>query len=361
MRADAAPSRADPPRASRPAAGPLRTIATVVVLVAVLGLVWLSLDVLLLVFAATLLAVFLRAVAAPIESRTPLSRGWSLGAAVAALVALFATAATMLSQRLAEQSARLAEELPRAVARATSRLAETPWGHWALTNAPDAESLVPSSRGIMPMTTTLLSGTAGVVTTIAVVLFLGLYLAAQPELYRNGAIRLLPRDRRARIAAVLDEAGGALRWWLVGKLFAMALIGVATTIGLIALGIQAPIALGFIAAVLTFVPNFGPVVAAVPAVLIGLLSGPVTALRVLGLYTAIQLIESYVVTPLVQERTVSLPPGLTITAQLILGAASGILGLALATPLLATGLVLVRRLYVEDVLGDELRDRPDRV
>lgn len=107
-------------------------------------------------------------------------------------------------------------------------------------------------------------------------------------------------------------------------------------------------------------PNFGPVVAAVPAVLLGLLSGPGTALWVLGLYTAIQIVESYVVTPLVQERTVSLPPGLTITAQVILGATSGVLGLALATPLLATGLVLVRRLYVEDVLGDAPHERPDR-
>lgn len=344
-----------PAGASSAAHGPARSPGTTALFVGgALVLVWLTLDVLLLFFAGVLFAVFLRSLAARVERHTPLSRGWALAATCAALIALLAGSTTLLSQSLARQTTRLTEEMPRAVERARSALEGEPWGRWLLERAPSPQTVIAPREGLMSATTSVLSGTLGVVTTFAIILFLGMYLAAEPELYRDGAVRLVPRDRRARITAVLDEVGHTLRWWLAGKLFAMALIGVVTTIGLIVIGIQAPIALGLLAAILTFVPNFGPVLAAIPAVLLGLLSGPATALAVAALYTVLQVVESYVVTPLMQQRTVSLPPGLTIAAQVVLGVASGVLGLALATPLIAVTLVLTRRLYVEDVLGDHV-------
>jgi predicted PurR-regulated permease PerM len=144
-----------------------------------------------------------------------------------------------------------------------------------------------------------------------------------------------------------------LQWWLIAKLIAMVFVGGLTWLGLWLLGIGMPLTLAVLAALLTFIPNLGPIIAAVPAVLIGLLDGPATAVWVVVLYVAIQTIESYILTPLLQQQAVSLPPALTITTQLVMAVFVGGIGLALATPLTVVVLVLVRSLYVQDMLGDE--------
>jgi predicted PurR-regulated permease PerM len=112
--------------------------------------------------------------------------------------------------------------------------------------------------------------------------------------------------------------------------------------------------LGLLAGLLNFIPNFGPVIAAVPAVLIGLLQSPQQALYVALLYLAVQMVDGYVLTPLVERRSVELPLVLTITAQLLLGSAFGLIGVMLATPFTAAAMILVKMLYVEDVLGDRV-------
>ncbi len=111
------------------------------------------------------------------------------------------------------------------------------------------------------------------------------------------------------------------------------------------------------AALLNYIPNIGPIIAGVPAVGIALLQSPAQALYVLLLYVGLQMIDGYILTPLVDRHTVSLPPALTITMQVVIGVLFGALGLALASPLTAAAMVLVRMLYVEDVLGDRSVDR----
>ena len=133
-----------------------------------------------------------------------------------------------------------------------------------------------------------------------------------------------------------------------------------TTASLWLIGLPVALGLGTIAAVLTFVPNIGPIISAIPAVLLGLMDGPLQAVYIAALYIAIQAVESYLITPLIQRRTVSLPPGLTLAAQVLFGSMFGGIGVALATPMTAAGLVAIKRFYVEDVLGDALDDRsPD--
>lgn len=111
--------------------------------------------------------------------------------------------------------------------------------------------------------------------------------------------------------------------------------------------------LGILTGVLNFIPNFGPLIAGVPAVLIALLVSPQTALYTLLLYAVLQALDGYVFTPLVDRRSVELPPVLTISAQVLLGVLVGIVGVMLASPLTAALIVIVRMLYVEDALGDE--------
>jgi predicted PurR-regulated permease PerM len=140
----------------------------------------------------------------------------------------------------------------------------------------------------------------------------------------------------------------------------MIVVGLLTAVGLWALGMPLALTLGLLAALLTFIPNLGPTLAVVPAALLALLQSPTKSLYVILLYLVIQAVESYLLIPLVQRQAVSLPPALTITAQVLLGILVGGFGLVLATPLTAAVMVLVRMLYIEDALGDSVDMLSDR-
>lgn len=119
-----------------------------------------------------------------------------------------------------------------------------------------------------------------------------------------------------------------------------------------------PVTLGVVAALLTFIPNIGPLLAAVPQVLLAFQVGTDTVLYVILLNMALQFVESYLITPLVQYYEVSLPPALTISLQLLLGVSLGVIGLVVAAPLLVVALVLVQMLYIRRTLEDP---KPGRV
>jgi predicted PurR-regulated permease PerM len=202
--------------------------------------------------------------------------------------------------------------------------------------------------------TAFFSTTFGVLGNLVVLVFLTLYLAAAPRTYLSGLVRLVPPRHRPRAEQVLGAVGFHLRWWLIGRLVAMVAVGVITGAGLWAVGVPQFLVLGLVAAVLTAVPFIGPIVAAIPGVLLALMQGPTAALWALAVYALAQAVENYLLTPLVQQSTVELPPVLTILAIVLVGALFGVLGLIMATPLAVTLMVAVKMLYVEDVLGDQL-------
>ena len=181
-----------------------------------------------------------------------------------------------------------------------------------------------------------------------------IYFAAQPFIYVNGIVTLVPKDKRARAREVLDEIGLTLSKWLFGKMCSMLLVGAFTAIGLTILGVPLALILGIIAGLLDFIPYLGPLMAGVPGVLIALTISPELAMYTVALFGFIQLAEGYLLQPLVEKKTVALPPALTITMQVLLGALFGLAGVALATPLTAVLAVLVSMLYVQDVLGDNV-------
>ena len=189
----------------------------------------------------------------------------------------------------------------------------------------------------------------------AVVTLVGaLYLAISPELYLSGTVRLLPLPYRTRGRTVLEEVGKTLRWWMLGQIVDMLAVGGLAAIGLWLVGEPAPLAIALLAGLLTFIPYFGAIITAVPAALVGLAVSWTLALWVLAIFLACHLVEGYVVAPVVQRRMVDLPPALTILSMTLLGTLFGALGIILATPLAAASLVLVRQLYLRDVLADPL-------
>ena len=198
------------------------------------------------------------------------------------------------------------------------------------------------------------TGTLGALGSLVVLAAAALYFAVSPDLYVNGTLRLIPPRHRERGHEIMHAVGTTLRWWFLGQAVDMLVVGVLTGAGLLALGIPLWGTLAVIAALCNFVPYIGALAGAVPAILVALGHGPQSALWVAALFVCVQSLEGYLVAPLIQKRTVELPPVLTIMSQTVLGTLFGPLGLILATPLTAASMVLVRKLYVEDVLGDEI-------
>jgi predicted PurR-regulated permease PerM len=211
---------------------------------------------------------------------------------------------------------------------------------------------LPSDSSGTSVVASFFTTTFGALGNSVVVLFLGLFLAISPDWYANGLIRLFPVHRRERAREVLEATGNALGSWLIAKLTTMTVIGVLTTLGLWLLGIDLALVLGVIAALLSFIPNIGPIASVIPAALIALVTGPEKALYVLLLYAAVQTAESYLLTPMLQQHMVDLPPALLLTMQVLLGVLAVILGVILAVPLTAAGMIMVKMWYVEDMLGD---------
>ncbi len=202
----------------------------------------------------------------------------------------------------------------------------------------------------------------GAVATLVVVIVAGIYIAIDPDTYRNGLVMLFPRRYKEQIAATLDDAGEALRLWLGGQLLAMIMVGILIAVGLALVGVPSALALGLIAGVTEFVPIIGPVIGAVPALLLASMQDWNLALWTLAVFVVVQQIESNIIMPLVAGRAVAVPPAVGLFAVVAIGVLFGPLGLLLGYPLAIVTDAAVRRLYVRDALGEDVTiagERPD--
>lgn len=331
-----------------------RTVGIATGVFLLLLLLWYAADVFLLIFTSILVAIFLRGLSEWLSKFVPLSPGWSLGVVVVILSGLIGLGGWLLAPNIAEQTGQMMQSLAEARQQLEQRLARYDWAQRVLAQAPSVDELINGQTNIFSRVTGIFSTSLGVLTNFAIVIVIGFYLAANPGSYSNGFVRLIPPDNRPRAREVLHTLGYTLRWWLVGRLSVMAVNGLLTALGLWLLDVPLAFTLGLLTGLLNFIPNLGPILAGIPAVLIGLTQGQTQAFYVLLLYIAVQNLEGFVFTPLVQQYTVSMPPALVILAQVLLGVLLGPLGVVLAVPLAASGLVLVKLLYVEDGLGDSL-------
>lgn len=192
----------------------------------------------------------------------------------------------------------------------------------------------------------------GFISNFLIVSLVGMFLAADPARYRDGLVLFAPLDFRPRLRAVLDKAGAILQRWLVGQLALMLIVGAATTILLLVMGVPYALSLGLIAGLLNFIPFLGPIIGFVPIGLAMIGQDLSTALIVLAGYTVIQQVDANILSPLIQDRVVNLAPALTIAFLLFMGIMLGPVGVMLATPALAALRIFTLELYVGDVLGD---------
>ncbi|QJR37798.1 AI-2E family transporter [Gemmatimonas groenlandica] len=186
------------------------------------------------------------------------------------------------------------------------------------------------------------SNTLAAVAAFFLLVFLAMYIGAEPEVYRGWLLAVVPATSRAQVRLVLAEIATVLRKWLVTQMIAMVVIGVVSMIVLLLLGVKAPFALAFIAGLFEFIPTVGPVLSAVPAVLMAFVDSPEKALAVLIAYWGIQFLENNLLIPYLMRGEMDLPPAITLVAQSLMTLVFGFVGLMVAVPLTAAVLVPLR-------------------
>lgn len=317
---------------------------------AALAALWFLRNLVLLVFAAVLVAIILTSLSSQLNKILPAGRTVSFITVSLVIVLLIAAFFMLVGTQLASQLSELWQRLPDLIRPLETWLGLQNVEEWLSTRV---ESMV-SQTSFINRIAGFSSAAAGVVGNILLVLIAGFYFGFHPGLYLGGILYLFPQRHRGHVRETLEAAAAALRLWLAGQLVAMVVVGVLTFAGLWALGLESALALGFIAGVLEFIPFIGPILAAAPGVAIALSHSPEMALWVTGLYVLIQQVEGNVLNPLIQQQTVTLPPAVTLFAVLAFGVLFGPLGVLLATPLAVLCLVSIKQLWMRDTLNEDV-------
>ncbi|OKL40285.1 AI-2E family transporter [Pontibacter flavimaris] len=304
-----------------------------------------------LAFSAVLLAVLFCGMTDWLTEKLHLKRGLSLLVAVLFFFGVIIAAFWLIAPTVSEQVQEMRQTIPQALTRVQDWLNQYGWGQKLVEQVPDDMSkAVPNQDALLSKVSGIFSSTLSFLADLLIVIITALFLAVNPTLYTVGLTKLFPVRNRSRVMEVLGKCYATLKSWLVGMLSAMAIIGVSSAIGYSLIGLPLAFALALIAFFLAFIPNVGPWIAGVPAVLVGLTISPQMALYTVLVYGGIQMVESYAITPIIFQKTVAMPPALLLFFQVLLGILQGALGLLLAAPILAVLLVVVNEFYVKDVL-----------
>ncbi|MFP5237722.1 MAG: AI-2E family transporter [Acidobacteriota bacterium] len=303
--------------------------------IACLAIAWHARFLLLLLFAGFIFALFLKTAMSGLQRLLKVRYGVAYGLVLAAGAALLILFLWLRGPALLEQANELRSLLPAAARRMVVDAEQTQWGAWIAEQVSDQAQI---SRAV----SLVLSGIGGA--TIAgfsfvggmlIVLLVGLYVSVEPDYYRRAARGMIPAAHRETFDLCLAGAVRNLRFWLLARALSMAIVGCLVGVGLWIVGTPLAGTLGLITGLLTFIPNLGPVLSAVPAVLLAFTISPFKALLALGVICAAHFLEGNFLTPLMDRGIVKLPPALTLTAQCLLGSVTGLVGIALAAPVLA--------------------------
>ena len=316
-------------------------VVIAIALVALALLVWRLHDILLLVFAATLVAVILHAAADTLCGVVRLPRWLALALSGLIIVGVIATAATLFGHEVAAQLSGLGEALPGAWATFANWVGEDRLQSVISTVSPDGATVASIAQTALGTITASITGL-----TLAVLG--GVYLAADPGGYRGGALLLLPEAARTPVGGAMRDTGRALRNWLLAQLLSMLATFTVVFIGLSLIGVPSALALAIVAGLLEFIPLVGPFLGAVPALLIALTGGLELFLWTAGFFVVWQQIEGNALAPLVMRYAVRIPPAVTLFALFLFGGLFGIGGIILGGPLTVATWMMVRRLWIDE-------------
>jgi predicted PurR-regulated permease PerM len=320
-----------------------QTVAIVALLVVMILIARVAFNVLLMVLAGSLIAVYFHGMGDLVQKNTRLSRGWSMLISVLGSFIILGLLLWFMGTKIQTQVAILSETLPTTINNVKVRLSETPTGVKILQHLSG-----PNSEKLMNTAQAFFHTSFGVLGNLYIIILLGIFFTASPNLYKDGFLKLIPPSNKVLARTVVERISQVLKGWLKGTMLSIMSIPVA-------------LALGLITGLLKLIPNFGSLAAMIPGVLLALTIGTDTAIITACIYVVSQAIVSNIVTPLIQKRMINLPPALTIISQVIMGTLSGVLGIILAVPLLAIVIILVDELYVKKMQGATLEQLPSNL
>jgi predicted PurR-regulated permease PerM len=324
-----------------------------ILLVAGIGvLFWLAGDVLLLVFAALLLAVGIDGLARALAGRTPLTRKWALTIVLVLMALLLWLFGRLIFPPFIEQLAEMWQRTVDFLETLVDQLRDVGWAQDVM-NSDGQEQVVGAAGTVAGHLASFTMVVVGTVASLFILVAIALFAAYDPAMYRRGLLRLFPAEYRARLDRTLSSTAHALRWWFLGQLVSMLVLGVTVSVGLLLIGVELWLGLGVLTALLTFIPFIGPLIAGVPILIVGFGTGPEIGLIVLVFYLIVQNLEGNFLVPIIQHRAVHLAPVLLISVQVLLSALFGVMGLVLAAPLTVVAMVAVEKLWMEEMLGEE--------
>jgi predicted PurR-regulated permease PerM len=297
----------------------------------------------LLVFAGILIAVFFHGFAGLLRRYLHLPHTASVIVSVIFNILLLVAFFWFIGNRLSQQITELSDTLPSTIQNAKDKLSQSTIGSKVLDYLQQSGSSGKTRQAIK----SFFSSSFGVISDLYIVFLLGMFFTASPAMYKRGIIHLLPPKAKDKGDELLKKLGTLLKKWLKGQIIGIVFIAVLTGIGLLIIGMPLILTLALLAGLLNFIPNFGPIIALIPAVLLAFTEGTNTVIIIICMYTGIQIIQSAIEQPLVQKKMINIPPALTIMGQVALGTLGGFWGVLLATPLVAVVMTIVNDLYVK--------------
>ena len=322
----------------------IRRVFIAVAVAALVAAAWLLRDVIILAFGAVIVAMLLRLGAEPFLRWMPKYAAMALSGLL--IAAALAGIGYLFARHVGGQLQDLVQKADEAFNTITERLQTSEL----------AKRLVPKEGGLdlspSSIFTSLFSVSARFFEALIVMVISGVYLAAQPEMYRHGLIQLFPPRLHRHAERAVAEIGTALRLWLLGQLVQMVVIGLITAAAVWMIGLPAPFALGLIAGLAEFVPYIGPIMASFPAILVASTQGTEAMIWTVVAYFVIHQIEGNLIAPLIQRHMIMIPPALTLLGIVAIDYLFGTYAIVLAAPLVIAIFIAVKRLYIRDTLGE---------
>ncbi|UNK78805.1 AI-2E family transporter [Sphingopyxis granuli] len=293
----------------------------------------------LLIFAGIVMASMLDGGARLLGRVLPIARSWRLLIVCLGIVAFMAWAILFAGSQIADQAAALQQVVMAQIDRVAAWASEHGMGNLEI----DTKTVTDNLAGTVGRVTAALGTVFGALTSLVMIMVLGIFLAIEPRLYERGVAWMLPMKAREDFYITTARMGFTLRRLMAGRLLGMVVEGIGTWLACLAVGIPMAVLMGLLTGLLAFIPNIGAIVSGVLLVLVGFSAGVDTGLWAIAIYFFVQTVDGYLIVPMVAKQTVDLAPALVLAAQILLGTLLGILGLFLADPIVAMIKVALER------------------
>jgi predicted PurR-regulated permease PerM len=307
---------------------------------------WMLRDVLFILFGALVLAIGMSAMAKLLSSRIRIGYPAAISIVVIIWLALIGAIGWFFGATIGEQLDELVRKIPAGLKSLSDEIETRPYMHDLLPKLQTADLLGTTGR-IANALATAIQSSVGIAGSLLAMAIIAIYLAAEPQRYRSGLLRLLPLSMHRRASELFDATAEILGRWLAGQLMVMATVGLLSGLGLWALGIKAAFVLGLVGGLMSFVPYVGAIITAVPATLFALTQGPYYALAVVAMYAVVHFIEGNFITPIIQSEVTSLPPVVSLLSVIACAILLGPSAVLLAAPLALFVVTVIEVLYIK--------------